>query len=179
MSSRTPSQEAAIVVRPAVPEDAGKLRELRLAALIAHPEAFAMDAESVAKETVAQWAERVTRNAATDAGTICVAADGDELIGMMGLFRDLRPKTRHSGTIWGAYVSAAWRGLHVAEALMSECLAWARGQGLVVVKLGVITINTPAIRCYARCGFTVYGIEPKVIYHNGVFYDELLMARQV
>jgi RimJ/RimL family protein N-acetyltransferase len=49
----------------------------------------------------------------------------------------------------------------------------------VVVKLGVITTNTPAIRCYARCGFTVYGIDPKVIYYDGVFYDELLMARPI
>jgi RimJ/RimL family protein N-acetyltransferase len=179
MTSRISVRDAAITVRPAVPEDAEKLRELRLAALAAHPEAFAMDAESVATETVAQWTERITRNIATHAGTICIAADGDQLIGMMGLYRDLRPKTRHGGTIWGAYVSAAWRSHHVAEALMSECLAWARGQELAVVKLGVITINTPAIRCYARCGFTVYGIEPKVIHYNGVFYDELLMARQV
>ena len=179
MSSRTSLQGAAITVRPAVPGDANKLRELRLAALAAHPEAFAMDAESVATESVAHWAERITRNAATEAGTICIAAGGDQMVGMMGLYRDLKLKTRHSGMIWGVYVDAAWRGQHVAEALMSECLAWARGQELVVVKLGVITINTPAIRCYARCGFTVYGIEPKVIYHNGVFYDELLMARSV
>jgi RimJ/RimL family protein N-acetyltransferase len=179
MSGRTPFQEAAIAVRSAVPEDADKLRELRLAALTAHPEVFAMDAESMATETVAQWAERITRNIATHAGTICIAANGDQLIGMMGLFRDLRPKTRHSGTIWGVYVDAAWRGHHVAEALMSECLAWARVHELVVVKLGVITSNTPAIRCYARCGFTVYGIEPKVIHYNGIFYDELLMVRPI
>jgi RimJ/RimL family protein N-acetyltransferase len=179
MSSGARFQEAAITIRPAMPEDAEKLRELRLVALAAHPEVFAMDAESVATETVAHWVERITRNIATRAGTICVAADGDQLIGMMGLFRDLRPKTRHSGTIWGAYVDAAWRGRHVAEGLMGECLAWAREQGRVVVKLGVITPNTPAIRCYARCGFAIYGIEPKVIHYNGVFYDELLMARQV
>lgn len=179
MISGAPFQGAAITVRPAVPKDAGKLRELRLAALAAHPEAFAMDAESAATETVAQWAERITRNISTSTGTICVATVGDQLIGMMGLYRDLRPKTRHSGTIWGAYVDVAWRGRHVAEGLMGECLAWAREQGLVVVKLGVITPNTPAIRCYARCGFTIYGIEPKVIHYNGVFYDELLLARQI
>jgi RimJ/RimL family protein N-acetyltransferase len=35
-----------------------------------------------------------------------------------------------------------------------------------------------AIRCYNRCGFTVYGVEPQAIRHDGVMYDELLMARQ-
>ena len=177
MTSRISVRDAAITVRPAVPEDAEKLRELRLAALAAHPEAFAMDAESVATETVAQWTERIARNIATHAGTICVAADGDQLIGMMGLYRDLRPKTRHGGTIWGVYVDAR-RGEshHVAEALMSECLAWARGQELAVVKLGVITTTRPRSAVMpvwiqstgsSRRSFTITG-----------FYDELLMARQ-
>jgi hypothetical protein len=46
------------------------------------------------------------------------------------------------------------------------------------VKLAVVTTNTPAVRCYARCGFAVYGIEPQAICYDGVFYDELLMAKQ-
>ena len=87
MTSRISVRDAAITVRPVVPEDAEKLRELRLAALATYREAFAMDAESVATETVAHWVERITRNIATRAGTICVAVDGDQLIGMMGLFR--------------------------------------------------------------------------------------------
>jgi len=49
---------------------------------------------------------------------------------------------------------------------------------LAIVKLGVVTTNTPAIRCYARCGFTVYGVEPQVIHYEDVLYDELLMAKK-
>jgi RimJ/RimL family protein N-acetyltransferase len=69
--------------------------------------------------------------------------------------------------------------LRIGEALIGECLAWARTQGLAVVKLGVVTTNTSAIRCYARCGFTVFGVEPKAIFYDGVYYDELLMAKPV
>jgi RimJ/RimL family protein N-acetyltransferase len=43
----------------------------------------------------------------------------------------------------------------------------------------VITPNTPAIRCYARCGFEVYGVEPQAIFYDNVFYDELLMAMKL
>jgi RimJ/RimL family protein N-acetyltransferase len=43
----------------------------------------------------------------------------------------------------------------------------------------VVTTNAPAIRCYARHGFTVYGVEPEVIFANGVYYDELLMLRRL
>ena len=36
-----------------------------------------------------------------------------------------------------------------------------------------------AIRFYARCGFTVYGIESKAICYDGVTYDELQMAKTI
>lgn len=96
---------------------------------------------------------------------------------MAGLTCGRWPKTRHSGTIWGVYVNAEWRGHGIAEVLLRGCCAWAQARGLAVVKLGVVTTNASAIRCYARCGFTVYGIEPKVIFWDGVLHDELLMAR--
>ncbi len=179
MSNVLATSKGVITIRPAVPEDAAWVRELRLEALADYPEAFAADYEITAAESAARWAERITRYAADGADVICIAAVEDRLIGMMGLGCGHWPKTRRGGILWGAYVNAAWRGLRVAEALIDECVAWARAQGLVVVKLGVITTNTPAIRCYARCGFTIYGIDPKVICYNGVFYDELLMARLV
>jgi ribosomal protein S18 acetylase RimI-like enzyme len=98
---------------------------------------------------------------------------------MTGLARGKWPKTQYSGTIWGVYVKTEWRGHSIAEGLLRDCIAWAQAQGLVIVKLGVVTANTPAIRCYAHCGFTVYGIEPKAICYEDVFYDELLMAKAI
>jgi RimJ/RimL family protein N-acetyltransferase len=69
--------------------------------------------------------------------------------------------------------------LQIAEGLIAGCIEWARSQGVKVVKLAVITTNAAAIRCYARCGFSVYGIEPQAICSAGASYDELLMARFV
>ena len=51
--------------------------------------------------------------------------------------------------------------------------------GISVVKLGVVMTNSPAIRCYSRCGFKVVGLEPQVIWYDGVLSDELLMARLI
>jgi len=168
-----------ITLRPAVPEDAAPLRALRLEGLARHPWAFASDDVTAAQESVEDWARRIAQYAAENTGVIYVAAGGDELLGMVGVFCGNKLKTRHGAWIYGVYVREAWRGLHIAEALLNGCVAWARAQRLVVVKLGVATINTPAIRCYARCGFAVYGVEPKVILHEGVYYDELLMAREL
>ena len=55
----------------------------------------------------------------------------------------------------------------------------ARQLGLRQAKLAVATGNTPAIRCYIRHGFTVYGVDPEAIGYGGQFYDELLMVRRL
>lgn len=179
MSKRIKTPKGIIAIRSAIPDDAVALRELRLEALANHPEAFAADYASTAAEPVELRVERVANNAIENMGVVCVASAENQLIGMSGLVRGNRPKTCHTGTIWGVYVKADWRGFHVAEAMVQECIAWAQEHGVTVVKLAVITSNTSAIRCYARCGFTVYGIDPKVIYYNGVYYDELLMVKPI
>jgi L-amino acid N-acyltransferase YncA len=79
--------------------------------------------------------------------------------------------------VWGVYVRAAWRGRRVADRLIEACIEWARPHGVRVAKLAVITSNAAAIRCYLRCGFSVYGVEPQVIHVDGVYHDELLMVR--
>jgi RimJ/RimL family protein N-acetyltransferase len=79
----------------------------------------------------------------------------------------------------GVYVNSEWRGMGIIDALIEACVDLAKAQQVRVVKLGVVATNTGAIRVYTRSGFSVYGIEPEVIYHNGVYYDELLMARRI
>jgi ribosomal protein S18 acetylase RimI-like enzyme len=168
-----------VTIRTAVISDAAALRGLRIEALADRPEAFAADYVAAVADSPQVWADLVTKNASDNRGVICVASTEEGLVGMTGLGRGHWPKTRHSGVIWGVYVSPEWRGLKVAEGLLNECAAWAKAQGMLVLKLGVVTTNTPAIRFYARCGFTVYGIEPRAIYYNDVFYDELMMAKSI
>lgn len=179
MANLIPTPKGNIAIRPAVPGDAALLRELRIEALADRPEAFAADHAAAVAENVEGWVERIEVNAAQEQGIICIASTGERLVGMTGLGRGHWPKTQHSGIIWGVYVNPEWRSMGVAEALLNECITWAKAQGLTIVKLGVVTTNTPAIRCYARCGFSVYGIEPRVIYYNGVYYDELLMVKVI
>lgn len=179
MSNLLTTNKGVINIRGAIPDDAALLRELRLEALASYPEAFAADHNITAAESIKLWADHITDYARDNKGIIYAAITENQMIGMIGLVCGHWPKTRHSGEIWGLYVKPAWRRYHVAEALVKECLDWARSQRLVIVKLSVITSNTAAISCYARCGFKDYGIEPKLIYYNGVFHDGLLMARTI
>ena len=165
-----------IHIRPAQETDAPAYRNLRLEALRSQPEAFSADYASNEAQPPDFWTHRLLQAQGSE-GMLCFAVHGDDLVGMCGIQRNNSPKTRHGATIWGVYVRAEWRGQRLSDRLIAHCLEWARAQAVKVVRLGVITTNTPAIHCYLRCGFTVYGVEPQSIYASGTMYDELLMAR--
>ncbi len=168
-----------VVIRPAGPQDAARVRALRLEALKTDPVAFSADL-SVDEARTAEWyVERFQEYEHDQSGLIVVAEAGDELVGMAGLARGNRPKTRHTGMIWGVYVQTEWRGLRIAERMIEDCLEWAGKHGLAIVKLAVVNSNQAAIRAYKRLGFTAYGEEPMAIRYEGVDYDDLLMARLV
>ena len=42
-------------------------------------------------------------------------------------------------------------------------------------KRSVGKANVSARRCYERCGFKEYGVEPEAVFVDGSYYDEALM----
>ncbi len=168
-----------ITIRIATPDNATALFKLRLEALTTHPEAFAADVEMTKARGKEAWASQIANDTKDQSGVIVIACTGDELVGMTGVGRGHWPKTQHSGIVWGVYVTPAWRGQHIAEGILEECINWASENGIVVLKLGVVTNNEPAIRCYQRAGFTIYGTEPKSNFLDGKYFDEYLMAKLI
>ncbi len=169
-----------VTIRPAREHDAPAYRELRLRALRDHPEVYGADYAQSAAQPPEHWQARMRQGAPGERGATYLAEAGGALVGMTSLIRDAdHPKDRHAGLIVAVYVAPEWRGLGLADALLASCLDWARQLGLRLVKLAVVTSNTPAIRCYARHGFTVYGIDPEAVGYDGQFYDELLMVRRL
>ena len=170
-SLTTPRGE--ILIREAKPTDAIQFRTLRLGALQDSPIAFTADYQKNLNYPPKYWEDMLTMQA--DEATIFLAVNKGDLIGMTGIGRDNSPKTRHGAWIWGVYVKPEWKGLHIAEELITSCFAWAKARKIVLAKLGVAAVNQLAIRCYERCGFKTYGTEPRVILHDGKYYDEYLM----
>jgi RimJ/RimL family protein N-acetyltransferase len=166
-------------IRPTRIEDAPAYRALRLEGLGAHPEAFGADYASTAARPLERWQESMQSGAGGEQGITYVAEAAGELIGMTALVRNELAKTRHAGSIFGVYTRADWRGTGVADALLEACVAYAGVLGLRLVRLGVVTSNASAIRLYHRCRFHVYGVEPEALFVNGIYYDELLMARRI
>jgi RimJ/RimL family protein N-acetyltransferase len=166
-----------VTIRSAREEDAPAYRDLRLEALRNHPEAFSSDYAANLAKPMTFWIERLRFGGTDSAAMMYFAVHDQQLIGMCGITRSNSPKVQHSANIVGMYIRPDWRGFRIAEGLVTACVDWARTRDVKIVKLAVVTTNTGAIRCYARCGFQAYGIEPQALYYDGVFYDELLMAR--
>jgi RimJ/RimL family protein N-acetyltransferase len=176
MISTIDTARGPITIRPTCEEDAAAYRELRLEALRTHPEAFGGSYEEGLTRPIERWQQNTRDGAGTSLGVTYVAEAGGALVGMTGIYRDDSAKMGHRGSIWGVYVRPDWRGAGIADALIGACVGWAREKQLRLITLAVVTTNAAAIRCYVRCGFSVYGMDPQVIYHDGVYYDELLMV---
>jgi len=165
-----------IVIREANLTDATQFRELRLDALQDSPTAFSADLQTNIDHPASFWEDRLREDENT---RIFFAEYEDHLIGMTGIRCGQSPKTQHGAGIWGVYVRPEWRGLHIAEVFIEMCIDWAKTRNVVIVKLAVVSANESAVRCYKRCGFTVYGTEPLALLYEGKYYDEFLMFRNL
>ncbi len=65
----------------------------------------------------------------------------------------------------------------LGERLLRESLAAADAFGYLRVELGVFSSNTRAASLYRKAGFVQEGIKRRAILINGVFHDEIIMAR--
>ena len=85
---------------------------------------------------------------------------------------------RHKGFIRGMYVAATQRGKGAGRQLLDHALAFiASMDGVCQVMLTVTADNGAAIALYQSRGFTVYGNEPRALFVDGVFHDNVQMVR--
>ncbi len=165
------------VIRNTIAEDGAALRAIRLEALRDCPVAFTADLAESENFRLDYWRDLASRGSGNGCEAVFLAQLDGQVVGMLGIFADVRrPKLRHSATIWGVYVRFAHRGNGVAAQLLDAAIQWARAKPLVMVKLSVVEGNTIARRCYERSGFAAYGVEPKAIFLDGRYFDEVLMA---
>ena len=168
-----------MTIREATEAEGDALYDLYLEALRTHPDAFAADYGQQTTGDRLIWVRRLQRNLEKGTGTVCLAAHGETLTGMSGIYRRSLARMQHVATIWGMYVRPAWRGQGIGNRLLRANVRWAERNDVRVVRLAVVAGNTAAIRCYARNGFVVYGVEPEALRHGDVYHDELLMARRL
>ena len=137
----------------------------------------AHDADSMARHVA--WAFNDDRLCAelTDASrTVIVATAGDALIGYVLLRSgDAPPEVRAARPleIGRFYVTSAWHGRGVADALMDAAIAEARQRNADVAWLAAWQENPRALRFYARRGFVIVG-NTTYVFDGQIEHDHLL-----
>lgn len=115
----------------------------------------------------------VARITPKDSGFVVGAFAGAELIGMGGFYREDRPKIWHKGTIWGVYVTAAWRAKGVAKRILTAVLERLRTfPGLDHVVLHVTSNQVAARRVYISLGFEIIGHERRAFKIGDDYIDQ-------
>ena len=160
-------------IRALTSADASEFHAIRLRALREHPEAFSQSYETQLNTPLEAVTERLrTQSTFGDNFILGCFADG-KLIGMVGFARSDGPKEQHKGLIWGMYVASEMQGRGLGKALLSEAIDRARTlDGLEQVVLSVVTSNEQARSLYRSMGFEAYGLQKRVLFVNGEYYDE-------
>lgn len=168
-----PSMSSSLTIRRLEPEDAEIWAALRWEALERHPLAFGASLPA----DVGQLAEsgRARLTSPEDSATFG-AFDGPALLGIVGIVRESGEKERHKARIWGMYVTPDSRRRGMGRLLMDAAIGQARSWlGVDQVSLSVTEAADDARRLYERIGFRLWGREPRALYWEGRYADELYM----
>jgi GNAT superfamily N-acetyltransferase len=142
-----------IIVREVTPEQWATLRDVRLAALLDAPSAFASTYAREAPFTEEQWRGRIAARVMNFFAFADEVADGQPA-GLAAVFEADGP-----AELVSMWVRPAARGRGVGEALISAAADWARARDHDALYLWVAQVNPAARRLYERCGFTPTGDE--------------------
>lgn len=153
--------------------DADAYFELRRQALVEAPLSFASsltDDIASSRQAVCDLLRQVPES-------VIIGAFFENLVGVVGLYRDRHLKSSHKAHLWGMYVIPNYRGQGVATELLDAALRHASLlAGVSWVHLSVTSAVPAARRIYERAGFHVWGTEPEALRHNGSTVVDYHMA---
>jgi ribosomal protein S18 acetylase RimI-like enzyme len=157
-------------VRQLLPDDAERFKSLRLLAVETSPTSIWPSREEEMARPIEQVRQRIE---GTLTQAVFGAFDGGALIGITGVRREPLVQVGHKATIWGVFVSPAYRGQGIARALLSAASHHAAENWRVVqLMLCVNAENLAAKRLYESQGFRTFGVEPRAMRVGERYYDE-------
>ena len=166
-----------MIIRQLTETDAQVFRAFRLRSLRESPHAFTNSYEEYSRQDVERTAQRFRDQVASNVDFTLGAFEADQLVGMVGFYRETALKLRHKGYIISMYVAPEYRSHGIARALLLEAIARARQlPDLKQLLLGVVITQTTAKRLYESLGFAVYGREPCAVKIGEEYFAEEFMV---
>jgi predicted GNAT family acetyltransferase len=139
------------------PEDAARMRALRLERLADAPLAFLETLADAAARPHNEFAARIAYTSAGSSNAQFVADPGGRLVGHAG--GTTAPNEPGLTVIYAVYVTPTWRGSGLLGDLIDGVAAWSRACGRPELLLEVVVGNDRAYRAYQRLGFEDTGVR--------------------
>ena len=125
--------------------------------------------------TLEQEIETIEKMANHPTSAMIVAFIDNEIAGLASIGGSLRERLKHGADL-GISVQKKFLHLGVGKALMQEIINFAKSTNiLTALHLHVRVDNIHAIELYRKFGFEEFGVFPKQIRIDGVYYDTLMM----
>jgi putative acetyltransferase len=125
--------------------------------------------------SIAQWTERLARNATLNYVLVAVA-DG-QIVGHAGLHGNENPRRAHAWLL-GMSVRDDWHNRRVGTRLMEALIDLADNWlGALRLELTVYAENEHALKLYRRFGFEIEGTHRAFSLRDGQYTDTYAMAR--
>ncbi|MEU7848850.1 GNAT family N-acetyltransferase [Micromonospora parva] len=144
-------------IRRVRPEDAARMRALRLEMLADAPLAFLETLADAAARPHNEFAARVAYTSAGSSNAQFIADPGGRLVGHAG--GTTAPNEPGVTVIYAVYVTPTWRGGGLLGELIDGVATWSRACGRPELLLEVVVGNDRAYRAYQRLGFKDTGVR--------------------
>lgn len=164
-----------IILKKLKPEEWSEYKKIRLESLEKEPTAFAMSFEEEADRADEIWAEKLGGSDSLLNYKI-FAYDGDEIVGMAGIFQNEKTKLKHISNIFGVYLRESYRGRGIGKAMLEIMIKEAKkAPDVSKISLSVNTEQIPAVRSYEKAGFKIAGKVEKEMKVGNKYYNEYIM----
>lgn len=156
-SAPTMTAAGTATVRRVRPADAARMRALRLEMLADSPLAFLETVAEAAARPHAEYAARIAAVSRGSASAQFVADPGGRFVGHAGGIA--APDEPGLTVVYAVYLTPAWRGSGLLDALVDQVAAWSRACGRPELMMEVVVGNDRAYRAYQRLGFVDTGVR--------------------
>lgn len=163
-----------LTIRHATEGDAGLW--LALARRIDDETRFMMFEPGERTTTVEEQSSRFRAMKAAGNQTMFLAEVDGEPVGYLGAMGGHFSRTRHKVYVFIG-IREGYQGKGIGTALFTELEAWARGWGAHRLELTVMPHNAAGLALYKKMGFDIEGTSRQSLCVDGVYVDEIMMAK--
>ena len=160
--------------------DAEAYYHLRLEALQKEPESFAESPGEFTSNSIETIRKQIDDWKQLGAFAIGAFYPGNELIGMVGVYRYPREKTKHRGKVWGVFITENYRGTGISKQIFKSVIQKAKkSKDFVQLELEVGVNNITALHLYKTLGFEICGRQLRALKVEHTYIDEYLMVMKI